>query len=77
MLILMSIIPYHPKYSKIKLTHLCFVDDLMIFTKRDVASLKAITTILQLFFQLSGLQCNSSKSELFCYNISYWRVKIC
>jgi hypothetical protein len=69
MLLLMSIVPYHPKCSKIKLTHLCFVDVLIIFTKGDVASLQAITTILQLFFQLSGLQCNSSKNEFFCCGV--------
>lgn len=28
-----GVLRYHPKYKRINLTHFCFVDDLLIFTK--------------------------------------------
>ena len=52
---------YHPKCKRIKLTHLCFADDLMIFTKGNLESIVGIQNVLKFFYTYSGLQLNSEK----------------
>ena len=60
---------YHPKCKKIKLTHLCFADDLLIFSKRNMESILGIQNVLKVFYAYFGFQLNSSKSELFFFGI--------
>ena len=60
---------YHPKCKRIGLTHLCFVNDLMIFTKGNLHSIMGIQNILKLFYSYFGLQLNAAKSELFSSGI--------
>ena len=60
---------YHPKCKRIKLTHLCFVDDLMIFTKGNVDSILGIQNVLKLFYYFLELQLNNEKSEFFSSGI--------
>ena len=60
-----GVFDYHPKCKRIGLTHLCFADDLMIFTKGNMHSIIGIHNILKLFYSYSGLQLNAAKSELF------------
>jgi hypothetical protein len=57
---------FHPKCSSIKLTHLCFADDLLIFFAASINSVKAIKGVLDEFELLSGLKANPSKNSLFC-----------
>ncbi|GLT50497.1 hypothetical protein SLA2020_239800 [Shorea laevis] len=59
-------ISYHPKCEKVLLTHLCFADDLVIFTDGSSSSIEAIDNVLELFYKISGLRVNYKKSELFC-----------
>ncbi|GKV49366.1 hypothetical protein SLEP1_g56121 [Rubroshorea leprosula] len=66
---------YHPKCAKVQLTHLCFADDLIIFTDGASSSLSAINNVLTQFYQLSGLKVNYSKSEIFCCGISSEEIK--
>ncbi|XP_062173706.1 uncharacterized protein LOC133879186 [Alnus glutinosa] len=47
---------FHPKCSSIKLTHLCFADDLLIFFAASINSVKAIKGVLDEFELLSGLK---------------------
>ncbi|GKV37600.1 hypothetical protein SLEP1_g45612 [Rubroshorea leprosula] len=61
---------YHPKCKNVQLTHLCFADDLMIFTDGSLASLNAIDAILMHFYKVSSLRVNYVKSELFCCGLS-------
>ena len=61
---------YHPKCKKIKLTHLSFADNLMIFTKGYTNSIEGVQKVLQLFYTYSGLQLNSEKSEFFSSGIN-------
>lgn len=46
---------YHPKCAKIKLSHLCFVDDLMIFFEVYASPLQGIKMILDTFKCISSL----------------------
>ncbi|XP_010530574.2 PREDICTED: uncharacterized protein LOC104807150 isoform X3 [Tarenaya hassleriana] len=47
------------------ISHLSFADDIIIFSKGDVQSLMEVKRVLHDFSNLSGLQINPEKSELF------------
>lgn len=61
---------FHPKCKKLQLTHLNFADDLLVFVKGSIASGVATKEILDYFYYISGLQINTSKTELFSSGIS-------
>ncbi|XP_059442158.1 uncharacterized protein LOC132174537 [Corylus avellana] len=61
---------FHPNCLKMKLTHLCFADDLLIFSEASVSSVKVIKAALVEFEELSGLKANPSKSSFYCSGIS-------
>ena len=65
-----GVFSYHPKCNKIGLTHLCLVDDLLIFTNGNLESMVGIQKVLQLFYTFSGLQLNCGKEETFSTGIS-------
>lgn len=52
---------YHPKCAKLRLTHLAFADDLIIFTRGDAHSVSIISNTLHQFGLISGLLINASK----------------
>lgn len=56
---------YHPKCSKTGLTHLSFVDDLLIFCDGTVESVKCILEVLQDFQSRSGLAISLEKTSIF------------
>jgi len=56
---------FHWRCKKDKISHLCFVDDLMIFSKGDVNSIHMIKTVLTEFQDPSGLYPNPNKSDIF------------
>lgn len=56
---------FHPKWREGLITHLCFADDLVIFSKADSASLRKIMERLKAFGDSSGLMANFHKSEFF------------
>lgn len=60
-----GIIDYHPQCSKVKLTHLCFANDLIIFTAATNASMIGVKHALDKFYSLSGLEVSYPKSEFF------------
>jgi hypothetical protein len=61
---------FHPKCLKLKLTYLCFANDL-IFSEASLRSISIIKSALLEFEYLSGLKANPSKSYFFCSGISY------
>jgi hypothetical protein len=65
---------FHPYCFKVKLTHLCFADDLLIFSEASLSSINVIKAALMEFEDLSGLKANPSKSSFYCSGISE-RVK--
>lgn len=56
---------FHVRCDKHKITHLAFADDLLLFSKGDRDSIKALMDVLEVFGNTSGLRCNLSKSELY------------
>lgn len=49
-----------------KLTHLYFVDDLLLFSKGESMSTYILVQGLKLFSETTGLQANNTKSALCC-----------
>ncbi|XP_074305770.1 uncharacterized protein LOC141640991 [Silene latifolia] len=58
-------VSYHPKCGRLGLNHLIFEDDLMLFVRGDVPSVKAATQTLEEFAQLSGLYANPDKTNIY------------
>ncbi|XP_012853654.1 PREDICTED: uncharacterized protein LOC105973179 [Erythranthe guttata] len=56
---------FHPMCHVHKLTHLIFADDLMLFSRGDVASVRTLATTVLEFGRASGLLVNNLKSNLF------------
>ncbi|MDV3188749.1 MAG: reverse transcriptase domain-containing protein [Candidatus Phytoplasma australasiaticum] len=56
---------FHPKYSKFGITHLSYADDLLLFSRGDLESIKSIQNCFTQFFQASGLQANLQKSSIY------------
>ncbi|GJS26786.1 RNA-directed DNA polymerase, eukaryota, reverse transcriptase zinc-binding domain protein [Tanacetum coccineum] len=56
---------YHYGCKDLKLTHLCFADDILMLCNGDADSLKVIKKSLDVFSKVSGLFPNHSKSTIF------------
>lgn len=69
-------IGFHPRCKSIKLTHLCFADDLFLFTNGSKESLVAILEVLNTFYNWSGLKLNPEKSEIFTGGITEEGISI-
>ncbi|KAJ9536699.1 hypothetical protein OSB04_un000084 [Centaurea solstitialis] len=61
---------YHPGCADLEITHLCFADDLFVFTSGDVGSVDILKQALHLFSAKSGLSPSLEKSEVFFGNVS-------
>lgn len=60
---------YHWRCTDMKITHLCFADDLLVFSHADIHSVKVIKQALEEFKDCSGLIPNLSKSTMFFGNV--------
>ncbi|KAL0385731.1 UNVERIFIED_CONTAM: hypothetical protein Sradi_2967400 [Sesamum radiatum] len=60
---------FHLKCEKLKITHLLFTDDLMLFSRSDLPSIHILMECLQEFQDVSGLAVNTSKSSIFMAGI--------
>ncbi|KAL2235300.1 UNVERIFIED_CONTAM: hypothetical protein Sindi_1262200 [Sesamum indicum] len=60
---------YHSKCEKLKITHLLFADDLMLFSRGDLPSIHILMECLQGFRDASGLSVNTSKSCIFTVGV--------
>jgi len=58
---------FHPRCSKLKLTHLCFADDFLLFSKASLPSINIVKSALMEFERISGLKVNPTKSSFFCW----------
>lgn len=65
---------FHPKCKSLGVTHLCFADDVMIFTYASLPSFLAIKRVLQNFKLISGLQANLEKIEVFFGGVSQQQI---
>lgn len=65
-----KVIGYHPKCQNILLTHLCFADDLLVFTDGTKRSIENVLKIFEDFAAISGLKISLEKSTLFTAGLS-------
>ncbi|XP_022019843.1 uncharacterized protein LOC110919900 [Helianthus annuus] len=60
---------FHNKCEKQMIINVCFADDLFLFTRGDVGSVKVIMRSLQKFEKVSGLVPSNTKSTIFFCNV--------
>ncbi|XP_020253958.1 uncharacterized protein LOC109831024 [Asparagus officinalis] len=60
---------YHPKCSRLKISHLFFVDDLLLFCKADLYSIAKLKECLSDFSCVSGLETNPNKCSIYMSGI--------
>lgn len=63
-------IGYHPKCKQIQLTHLCFVDDLMVFVDGTRRSIEGILGIFDTFTVKWGLRISVEKCTIYLAGVS-------
>ena len=63
--VLLSNFDFHPRCKQINLSHLCFANDLFLFTKGNVDSVRITMDELAKFEAFSGMQVNKQKSVVF------------
>ncbi|XP_020254066.1 uncharacterized protein LOC109831138 [Asparagus officinalis] len=56
---------YHPGCGKLKISHLMFVDDLLLFSKGDSHSVELLLNCFKDFCTVSGLEANPDKCKVF------------
>ena len=60
-----GVFAYHPQCSEVKLTHLSFADDILVFTNGTTESLLGVLETMKRFATISGLHINASKSSIY------------
>ena len=55
---------FHPSCKALRLSHLMFAEDVMIFCKAKPETLSIIHNILMTFYQCTGLKVNQTKSQM-------------
>ncbi|XP_062088887.1 uncharacterized protein LOC133795454 [Humulus lupulus] len=65
---------YHPRCGSLQLTHMCFADDLQVFSKGEFKAAYLLLRGFQLFSETSGLKANKSKSAIYGVGIQeeFW-----
>lgn len=61
---------YHSNCKKIKLTHLSFADDLLIFTEGNIESVQCVLQVLKEFEARSGLAVSMQKTSFYASGLS-------
>jgi hypothetical protein len=67
---------FHHRCARLRITHLCFADDLLIFSDASTHSVSILKAALEEFEMLSGLHANPDKSTIFCAGISDRRKEL-
>ena len=62
---------FHPLCKHVRLVHLCFADDLILFSKGDVRSVKLLCYAFEKFSKASGLKMNKQKSSFYSIGVSH------
>ncbi|XP_039041119.1 uncharacterized protein LOC120179647 [Hibiscus syriacus] len=60
---------FYPRCKKVGLTHLTFADDLLIFYKENDEPVVGVISVLDHFYEISGLKLNAQKCDFFTAGI--------
>ncbi|KAL2933787.1 hypothetical protein RDABS01_016906 [Bienertia sinuspersici] len=60
---------FHPLCRRSSLNHLCFADDILMFSRGDMHIIVLNLAGLKLFAQATGLEISAAKSEVFCAGV--------
>lgn len=60
-----NLVGYHPKCKNIQVTHLCFADDLLVFTDGTKRSIEGVLQVFKEFATISGLNISLEKSTMY------------
>lgn len=63
-------IGYHPRCRNMSLTHLCFADDILVFSDGSSRSIEGILEIFEKFAAISGLKISLEKSTVYMAGIT-------
>jgi len=61
---------FHPRCKRLNLIHMCFADDLLLFSRGDVDSVSQLFEVFSLFSVASGLKANQAKSSIYLGGVS-------
>nr|XP_016469543.1 PREDICTED: uncharacterized mitochondrial protein AtMg01250-like [Nicotiana tabacum] len=61
---------FHPRCKKLGVVHVCFADDLLMFCKADIQSVRLLKQVFHKFYMVSGLQANVDKSSVYIAGVS-------
>lgn len=56
---------YHPQCDQLKITHLEFADDLMLFSRGGEGSIRILMDCMKEFGEVTGLKLNVAKSNIY------------
>ena len=57
---------YHPKCSKLDITHLCFADDLLLFSRGDLESIEILQRCFSKFSQAAIMAYHARRRPTVC-----------
>ncbi|XP_042379905.1 uncharacterized protein LOC121972287 [Zingiber officinale] len=60
---------FHPKCEPLRIAHLVYADDLLLFSRGDVSSVTQLVESLSQFAQMAGLTTNLAKSSIYMAGI--------
>ena len=63
-------IGYHPYCQDLSLTHLCFADDVLVFSDGKKNSIEGILDVFREFAKMSGLNISLDKSTLYMAGVT-------
>ncbi|XP_070006706.1 uncharacterized protein LOC142162167 [Nicotiana tabacum] len=61
---------FHPRCKRLGVMHVCFADDLFMFCRADLKSIKLLQNAFLKFSRASGLQANPDKSSVYIAGIN-------
>lgn len=68
---------FHPKCHNLRITHLTYADDFLVFSKGDVQSVSLIMNCLNEFGYMAGLRVKQLKSNIYMAEVDdYTRYSI-
>lgn len=63
---------FHAKCQNMRLTHIAYADDLLLFARGDIQSVSLVMDCLNEFGDMAGLRVNQIKSRIYMASMETW-----